>query len=1210
MNTPEQPWNLDDEDLSHTNLEGADLRAASLLRCDLTGAKLSRAQLEGADARGAILRAAVLRGADLRRCDLRGAELTQSDLTGADLRGAKLWGARLREARLLEANASFGLLLYAHFRGAKCWEAAARVMLPALAGVVLIAVLGTVGAVRHLLPSAASRQTLTMRSGHSLAVAGDASREASASSTLFTEVEMGALGEAPLSLALRWRFGAPANVEVVCTGSGVRLEVLSKGGDQGFRCAEGHTLRELGWVDRPGLLRLTLQPLELVAEDTGSSVESLVAAVRAGQASASVELETAGQGCEEPTLYVGDAPLATLDASDARTLAGTVARQMCEALLQCRDEAPPNAKSACFGAVSTLWLDAVRSARGCPFFDSCRHAALDLCLWAKGAIDTRVASVACPEAYQQALAAFDAEPSSETASAVALAANRTVTAMLDVGQAPRTLPRQEEGAPAFSEELDRWLASVEAQPALLSSPEGAALLWRLYQTLSVDAADREFAMSRGELTELCSAEERRRGSRWCRTADDWLERIQQGVQAQLSKGAGDSAPLREREAGVAKNRALHSAVRGDARESVEQLAAYCAWFVSRCSGHPCNFPTDELVELAAVLGFVATQLPTQTPLDLPAELVDALWQILPHALPSDIRPSFEDLAAALLTWAHTKVLLEPNAEGGYQDALIVALEAQLAKRAHSRSPSAASREKLMLATAEAWRVLLRFIGKQRELVSRRAQLLNPLFAGVPELLHQQTSAANALSPKAPLSRARALEQLVWSQLQETHLSVDLGCTHRELGLAADALSSRPPWELAALELPCLSRRAVTSVLDVHAASNALAGVDLIAVLAGPGGVVRALYFSADGPVLEARLPFSADEARRFVHNEWQGELGSALGIDSPIRSQRELLQACAASPVCAPLRDALGLVATAPAGAPMRPLVILESALLPGLSWGSLPLGQNGAPLLATRQVVMATDLASFARSAALCPSEVEPEAIRFVADAPTVQPAGDCGNDLPCHDYRALVQAVGPSRVALLAPRFMAAVEAEAPLVHFSAHHGDWMGHVGRADGGCGASLSSALLHEATTALDLRQTWLHQHEVEQAARNIAWLTLQVCDTAAKCATCDPAESGPSQQAINALLPETASLAARASRAGAGVVMGHVTRIRNYRSHPLFLEVYRQRHLGQSWLHAYTNAQRALYARWAEAQAGPGAPRSPHDWGTAFVYVHRNCLVM
>jgi uncharacterized protein YjbI with pentapeptide repeats len=129
---PEIKVELDNADLSHTNLIGADLRCAKLNLANLECTSLRSAILYGARLVGADLDDADLSNADLRSTRLKSANLTHARLIGADLSpigadaylspigadprapsdlrygptfmGANLKDANLRYAKLLDAN--------------------------------------------------------------------------------------------------------------------------------------------------------------------------------------------------------------------------------------------------------------------------------------------------------------------------------------------------------------------------------------------------------------------------------------------------------------------------------------------------------------------------------------------------------------------------------------------------------------------------------------------------------------------------------------------------------------------------------------------------------------------------------------------------------------------------------------------------------------------------------------------------------------------------------------------------------------------------------------------------------------------------------------------------------------------------------------------------------------------------------------------------
>jgi uncharacterized protein YjbI with pentapeptide repeats len=85
---------LQQANLSHTNLSGAILSKMNLGGADLSHADLSNAKLVQVN----------LAGANLSHANLTGAELQQSDLTGADLSFAQLTNANLQQSILAKTN--------------------------------------------------------------------------------------------------------------------------------------------------------------------------------------------------------------------------------------------------------------------------------------------------------------------------------------------------------------------------------------------------------------------------------------------------------------------------------------------------------------------------------------------------------------------------------------------------------------------------------------------------------------------------------------------------------------------------------------------------------------------------------------------------------------------------------------------------------------------------------------------------------------------------------------------------------------------------------------------------------------------------------------------------------------------------------------------------------------------------------------------------
>jgi uncharacterized protein YjbI with pentapeptide repeats/transcriptional regulator with XRE-family HTH domain len=105
-------------DLSGAYLLGADLSSAYLSGADLSSANLSSAYLFGANLSGADLFGAYLRSANLRNAYLRSANLRNADLSGADLSGANLFGANLSSAYLIGADLRNAYLSSAYLIGA------------------------------------------------------------------------------------------------------------------------------------------------------------------------------------------------------------------------------------------------------------------------------------------------------------------------------------------------------------------------------------------------------------------------------------------------------------------------------------------------------------------------------------------------------------------------------------------------------------------------------------------------------------------------------------------------------------------------------------------------------------------------------------------------------------------------------------------------------------------------------------------------------------------------------------------------------------------------------------------------------------------------------------------------------------------------------------------------------------------------------------
>ena len=86
--------NLQQANLSHSNLAGVDLSKMNLGGADLSYANLENAKLNQVN----------LTNADLTHANLNGAELQQSDLSGANLSFALLTAANLQQAVLAKVN--------------------------------------------------------------------------------------------------------------------------------------------------------------------------------------------------------------------------------------------------------------------------------------------------------------------------------------------------------------------------------------------------------------------------------------------------------------------------------------------------------------------------------------------------------------------------------------------------------------------------------------------------------------------------------------------------------------------------------------------------------------------------------------------------------------------------------------------------------------------------------------------------------------------------------------------------------------------------------------------------------------------------------------------------------------------------------------------------------------------------------------------------
>lgn len=104
-------WRLDGEELSGLDLSGADLEHAGLWQAELGGTRLAGANLKGADLRDANLRGANLDAANLEGANLQGAHLDDATLLRASVRDADLSHARLGGCQLSGLDVS-----------ESCWE--------------------------------------------------------------------------------------------------------------------------------------------------------------------------------------------------------------------------------------------------------------------------------------------------------------------------------------------------------------------------------------------------------------------------------------------------------------------------------------------------------------------------------------------------------------------------------------------------------------------------------------------------------------------------------------------------------------------------------------------------------------------------------------------------------------------------------------------------------------------------------------------------------------------------------------------------------------------------------------------------------------------------------------------------------------------------------------------------------------------------------
>ncbi|WP_049803034.1 pentapeptide repeat-containing protein [Bradyrhizobium japonicum] len=104
--------------LNNANLSDTELFQANLSRAYLIGADLSRAKLGNANLSRAHVMQAKLNGTDLVLANLSGAFFGSANLNGADLRSAKLTGADLRGTDLTGADLGNAKLSRAHLGGA------------------------------------------------------------------------------------------------------------------------------------------------------------------------------------------------------------------------------------------------------------------------------------------------------------------------------------------------------------------------------------------------------------------------------------------------------------------------------------------------------------------------------------------------------------------------------------------------------------------------------------------------------------------------------------------------------------------------------------------------------------------------------------------------------------------------------------------------------------------------------------------------------------------------------------------------------------------------------------------------------------------------------------------------------------------------------------------------------------------------------------
>ena len=113
---------LDEADLSGTNLRRTQLSNASLVNAAIMDADLSGATLMGADLHQAALTRSTLIAANLSAATLRSAELDDANLRGANLSRANLQGASLRNTILVDADLRGADLTGCAIYGVSAWN--------------------------------------------------------------------------------------------------------------------------------------------------------------------------------------------------------------------------------------------------------------------------------------------------------------------------------------------------------------------------------------------------------------------------------------------------------------------------------------------------------------------------------------------------------------------------------------------------------------------------------------------------------------------------------------------------------------------------------------------------------------------------------------------------------------------------------------------------------------------------------------------------------------------------------------------------------------------------------------------------------------------------------------------------------------------------------------------------------------------------------